>query len=225
MRGQRIFQVSMAVGLLCQSVWAQSEATESDVRAELMNALVQRKSFSGQSSGRSSSPGTFCDNIQEHSLRWSAEMGDVELDFSPQGSADFRASFGHSFVEATGWRQGGFLCIWSGGTGRVSVGRSEIEFSLFPVKAGEKPKIEIRGARVRGLKIDQVSLALPFVTLENTEAPNWMNEWVEDSANGLVKAFMATGLKNRLDSHISQKVKDFLDKFQAKPNSKTINVY
>jgi hypothetical protein len=182
------------------------EVLSREIEDSFREPIVYRGAFSGTQV----EAGTFCDNRRDYSVFWEASVRGVSVNLSANGSASVKVEFDRSRVSASGWRQGGFLCLWSGGSGVTEISNAKAEFRLLPRPNGDL-RVEADALVIGGLKFRDILAYLPLLGELRGDAPDWLNTWVETHANALSKYLLASSLRARVNDALSKRLSKALD--------------
>jgi len=217
------FKKSILIAIFCFPFFAFSsglpESWPTDLEKDLESALLRPSVYRGfhQRSfdyGR----GVFCHKRAQYSLNWKAELGDFTAELTEEGTIKIHLEFDRSFIDISGSRIGGLLCIWNGGSGRINVDNLTVDFILSPSADNKSPDIDLRSIQIHGFTINQVTTNVPFFYIENGTAPDWLVAHIEKNFNYYIPKFLQSSLGARFDKALSKKIRDAIDKERDQHN-------
>ena len=199
---------------------------------KLHTIMVEPNQYTGHLGRNASAPGTFCEKESTYFIKWQARISDAIVNLDPKSLvADIVLKLDRNFLDAAGYRKGGLTCLWMGGEGRLDLGAIEVHLKLL-AKQGKKlsvryPAFELDALRFDQLKITQVNMEVPFLNpfgnQVSGDAPDWLNQLIQDNLNGVISVALQTSLKTRLNDYVTDRLGDFLEKLkrdgQENPNS------
>ena len=169
--------------------------------------------------------GLGCKKDRDFLVHWSSSLKDLDVSLTRDGVAKFAFDLEGSKAYLS---YGGntSLCMYKGYFGDVLTDNIRGEFHIIP-REGQHAGIDIVSLQLSNLKFVNWTLFDPFLLDVQGDAPDFLNKWVQDSFNGLVKKFLASSFSDRLDRFVSDKIEEALKKrydgeafrFQPAPDS------
>ena len=146
------------------------------------------------------------------SLKWEAQLDDVIVNYDPQTPdvTTVQLILKDSKVRSQYYKKGGFFCSWSGGEGVIEAGKV---FTTINIHAATNedgvPEFSLEELSVKDIDIHDVEVL--YATLFSAKfkgSSDGFADWVEVNLNKIIKAFLKTSLKKRLDKMINDKIKE-----------------
>jgi len=209
------FLVSVTLAFNAQSLDWQSLET---FKNEFKSALQSQPKYMGLKNGyQDHGRGTNCQKSSDWWFSWESQIGDVFVDVdSENATIQAKIEFLKPEVQGGGFRTGGILCTPMGGSGRARMDNVNLSFNIKRKGQGDnaKPIVHIEELVLSGLKLDRVDLAIPFFYLQNGNAPEWFNEFLEKSSNKIIGSIIGSALGRRIDAKLSDKIIELINRFE-----------
>jgi hypothetical protein len=218
--GNRIFL--MAVGLLGQfgtaaAIPLVTDTLEEALRPKHRKPVVYRGDFAQRWRG---SPGLFCSQDIQAEVRWASTLKDLSIGLNQHGDTLVDLDFGDSNVFFQGTQRDGVFCQWGGGEGTAVVQNLRATIRLVPLVEEKYPGIAIDDVRFQDLSFEDLGWGIPGLIMIRGDAPTWMNQWVETNLSNLLRQFLSSALKERLDQWLTAELAKKLEEGRADSNER-----
>lgn len=192
---------------------ATTQGQADSILDQIENVFVEANEFRGSHFWGDRKPGVFCDKAAQASFLWSTKVARTQVGFT-DGVVSVDLELSPTVLQVSGWRQGGTLCIWSGGAGQARLEKISVSFELHPIAEGQNPDLRFRDFEVDGLSFHRMALSVPFVSWEQNTAPGWINQYVEQNINDLGQFLLKDAMQKRFRGALGKKLHELLAKAQ-----------
>jgi hypothetical protein len=155
--------------------------------------------------------GTFCKKEQKYKVSWKVDVVKADASFIDPSGIAVDMGLGSSEVYVEGYRKGGVLCSWAGGSGTLHLNKANGEFHLYSVDQDGTPTLDIKSIKLGQFKMGQVSVLLPGDFVVSGQPPQWVNDFLTDSIDAVLSFILTSGLKKKFETYLGKKVRDLIE--------------
>lgn len=213
-----IFSCSLFSCFLSPSVMAaqvsvkEPEVTDIEIVQALEMAFMKNFKYSGQYRKTiNKGYGLGCKKTRDFYVHWQSAIKDITVSLSDAGVAEFNFELEGSkaYLSYTGKDS---LCMFKGYFGDVLTKDIRGEFHIIPQGDGKPAVVDVRSLQLSNLEFKNWTLFDAFLVDLQGDAPQFMNNWAQNSLNGMIKWLLTGAFADRFDKFVSKKVNDALKK-------------
>ncbi len=203
--------ISAAISAAGPAAYANSASTMSDgdLLHALQEAFMKHFNYSGQyRKTMDRGYGIGCKKTRDFYVHWSSSLKDLDVSLTEDGIAKFVFNLEGSkaYISYGGNTS---LCMYKGYFGDVLTNNIRGEFHIIP-NEGKHATIDIKSLQISNLQFVNWTLFDPFLLDVQGDAPQFINDWTQNSFNGLVRTFLKSSFSDRLDRFVSDKIEEEL---------------
>lgn len=200
---------SWALALGSFSLQAQT-LSDGEILGALHEAFTMHYRYSGQYQKTIERKSKFgCNQDRDFLLHWQSEIKNLDVRLSEKNVAEFKINLVKSKAYVS-YGGNNMACMYKGYFGDILSDNIDGEFHIVPQPNREPAVIEIKSLEVSNLQFANWTLFDPFLWDVQGSAPDFINQWAQNSLNGTIKVLLNSALTKHLNKYVSKKVNDAL---------------